>query len=157
MSLFQTILVPTDFSPHSEAALRLACELAKSHEAALCLVHVYDLMPSGLPEGMTFYDVATLARVRDEFVRRLAEVQRQALKAGVRQVETKLMEGQPYREIVRAAEESRAQLIVMGTHGRTGMAHVLVGSVAERVVRKAPCPVITVPYKEALADAQVKS
>ncbi len=148
MSLFQKILVPTDFSPHADAALRLACELAKSNEAALYVVHVYDLLLTSLPEGMTYYDTAAVTYMREELGKRLAQVQRNATAAGVRQVETKLIEGQPYREIVRAAEESKSQLIVMGTHGRTGIAHVLLGSVAERVARKAPCPVITVPFKE---------
>jgi nucleotide-binding universal stress UspA family protein len=157
MSLFQKILVPTDFSPHAAAALRLATELAKSNDATLCLVHVYDLLPSSLPEGMTFYDAATLAHLRDELGRRLVQVRRDALATGVKQVETKLLEGQPHREIVRAAEDGQAQLIVMGTHGRTGIAHVLVGSVAERVVRKSPCPVITVPYKDAASAAQAQS
>jgi nucleotide-binding universal stress UspA family protein len=153
MSLFQKILVPTDFSPHAEDALRLASELAKSSQATLCLVHVYDLTPISVPEGMTFYNASALAHMRNELTRRLTDVQRTALTAGVREVEMKLMEGQPYREIVRAAEDTHAQLIVMGSHGRTGLAHILLGSVAERVVRKAPCPVIVVPCKEQAATA----
>lgn len=148
MSLFQKILVPTDFSPHAEVALRLACELAKSNEAALCIVHVQDILLTSLPEGMTYYDTAALAHMRNELAARLGQVQRDVIATGVRQVETKLVEGQPFREIVRVAEESKSQLIVMGTHGRTGIAHVLLGSVAERVVRRSPCPVITVPFKE---------
>jgi nucleotide-binding universal stress UspA family protein len=102
---------------------------------------------------MTFYNASALAHMRNELTRRLTDVQRTALTAGVREVEMKLMEGQPYREIVRAAEDTHAQLIVMGSHGRTGLAHILLGSVAERVVRKAPCPVIVVPCKEQAATA----
>jgi nucleotide-binding universal stress UspA family protein len=151
MTLFKKILVATDFSAHATAATQLACELAQQSEAALCLVHVYDTLPFALPEGSTIYDVASLARLREDLTKQLAAAQRSALERGVRQVETKLIEGQPYREIVRAAEEWGAQLIVTGTHGRSGMAHLLLGSVAERVARKAPCPVVVVPLKEAAA------
>lgn len=149
MTLFQTILVPTDFSPHATKALELAIELAKTQGAALCLVHVYYLLPyAPLPGGIPMYDPHTHARLRDDLTRELSLRKEQALKAGVTRVETKLIEGQPFREIARVAEELPAQLIVMGTHGRTGIAHMLVGSVAERVVRSAACPVITVPLHE---------
>jgi nucleotide-binding universal stress UspA family protein len=152
MTLFKKILVATDFSPHAAAALRLACDLAKQGEAALCLVHVYDPLPFALPEGASIYDLATLARLREDLGKQLAMAQRTALEQGVRQLETKLVEGQAQREIVRAAEAWGAQLIVTGTHGRTGMAHLLLGSVAERVARKAPCPVIVVPLKAEAAE-----
>jgi nucleotide-binding universal stress UspA family protein len=150
MTLFQTILVPTDFSPHAAKALELAIELAKEQGAALCLAHVYDLLPyATVPEGMPMYDPGVLSQLRDDLAKLLATSKEQALKAGVERVDAKLLDGQPFREIVRLAEQLPAQLIVMGTHGRGGIAHALVGSVAERVVRKAPCPVITVPLKEA--------
>jgi nucleotide-binding universal stress UspA family protein len=149
MTPFKKILVATDFSPHATVALRLACDLARQSEAALCLVHAYDPLPFALPEGSSIYDVATLARLREDLTKHLAAVQGSVLELGVRQVETKLVEGQPYREIVRAAQEWGAQLIVTGTHGRTGMAHLLLGSVAERVARKAPCPVMVVPFVDA--------
>jgi nucleotide-binding universal stress UspA family protein len=153
MKLFQKILVATDFSPHAAAALRLACELAKTCDASLCLVHAYDLIPYALPEGMPLYDAATLARLREDLARQLAQAREEALKAGVKQVEVSLVQGQPAQEIVRLAEGGYS-LIVVGTHGRTGIAHILLGSVAERVVRKAPCPVITVPLVEARGSAR---
>jgi nucleotide-binding universal stress UspA family protein len=135
-------------------ALRLACELAKTSDATLCLLHVYDLIPYSLPEGMPMYDAATLARLREELHKQLALTKTEALKAGVKEVEITMIQGQPYQEIIRLAEAGSYPLIVMGTHGRTGLAHLLLGSVAERVARKAPCAVIVVPSKqEALAQA----
>jgi nucleotide-binding universal stress UspA family protein len=150
MKLFQKILVATDFSPHAAAALRLACELAKTCDASLCLVHAYDLIPYALPEGMPLYDATMLARLREDLTRQLSRSREEALSAGVKQVEISLVQGPAPQEIVRIAEEGYS-LIVLGTHGRSGLAHLLLGSVAERVVRKAPCPVITVPLKEAHA------
>jgi nucleotide-binding universal stress UspA family protein len=147
MKLFEKILVPTDFSAHAAVALRFACELAKTSDAAIQLLHAYDLIPYALPEGMPMYDAATLARMREDLTKRLALAKEETLKSGVRQVEFTLVQGHPYPEIVRLAEEGNCQLIVMGTHGRSGLAHLLLGSVAERVVRKAPCPVVTVPFK----------
>lgn len=150
MTLFQTILVPTDFSPHAAKALELAIELAKGQGAALCLVHVVDILPyTTVPEGTPMYDPNVLARLREDLAKLLATAKQRVIEAGVSRVDGKLLEGQPFREIVRLAEQLPAQLIVMGTHGRTGVAHALMGSVAERVVRKAPCAVITVPLREA--------
>lgn len=147
MTAFHRILVPIDFSPHASAALTLAIELAKTNDATLQLVHVYDFIPYTLPEGMFMYDGSLTARFREELSKRLAQSKETALQAGVKHVETSLGEGRPYTEIVKLAAESHADLIVMGTHGRSGLAHTFVGSVAERVVRKAPCPVIAVPLK----------
>jgi universal stress protein A len=147
MKLFQKILVATDFSPHAEQALQLASELAKTCDASVCLVHVYDFIPYVLPEGMPMYDTATLARLREDLVRQLSSAQERARKAGVKDVQISLVQGQAQPEIVRLAEEGGYSLIVLGTHGRSGLAHLLLGSVAERVVRKAPCPVVTVPLK----------
>ncbi|HEX6245060.1 MAG TPA: universal stress protein [Polyangiales bacterium] len=145
MSPFQKILVPTDFSPHASAALRLACDLAAASGAALLLVHVDDVILYAAPDGMPLYDASMISRVRENALTCLADARAEALKAGVAQVETKLLEGQPYREIVRAADAWNAELILIGTHGRKGFAHLFLGSVAERVVRSAHCPVITVP------------
>lgn len=149
MPLCETILVPTDFSPHADRALEFAVELAKSQGAALHLAHVLDVLPyTTLPGGVPLYDPSMVARAREELVKSLTIAKERLSKAGVTRVETTLIEGQPQREIVYLAEQIPAQLIVMGTHGRSGLAHAFLGSVAERVVRKAPCPVITVPLKD---------
>lgn len=148
MKLFQKILVPTDFSPHAQAALDLATELAKTCGAALCVLHAYDVIPYTLPEGMPLYDAGQLERMRQELGKQLALAKQSVEKAGVREVDTKLCQGQTYAEIISAAESWGADVIVMGTHGRTGLAHLLLGSTAEKVVRKSPCAVITVPLKQ---------
>ncbi len=132
------ILIPTDFSPCSLHALRYAEELARRFGAELTLLHVGDaLSDSDLPgagelSGRREIDRALdLLRERDYRVR------------GV------LRRGNPADEIVQAVAAERADLIVMGTHGRTGLKHVFMGSVAEEVVRKALCPVLTVRHTDA--------
>jgi universal stress protein A len=147
MSPFKKILVATDFSQHASAALRLATELAKAGDGELRLVHVLDLIPYSLPDGMPIYDAVTLTRVRDDATRRLSEQKEEALKAGVRRVEATLLDGQPSYEIVRVAADWEAGVIVIGTHGRRGFSRLLLGSVAERVVRNAHCPVLVVPLR----------
>jgi universal stress protein A len=135
LTTFDRILVPTDFSPCSLHALRYAEELTRRFGAELTLLHVGDpLSASDLPgagelSGRREIDRALdLLRERDYRVR------------GV------LRRGNPSHEIVQAAAAERADLIVMGTHGRTGLKHALMGSVAEGVVRNAPCPVLTVRH-----------
>jgi nucleotide-binding universal stress UspA family protein len=147
MSSFRKILVATDFSPHAANALQLASELAKTCDAAIQLIHVYDVIPYTLPEGMPVYDAVQLAQVREGLGQQLRKAEGQLKSAGVRGAEGVLREGQASAEIARVAQEGGFDLIVMGTHGRSGVAHLLLGSVAERVMRKAPCPVLVVPLK----------
>lgn len=148
MKLFSKILVPTDFSSHSTAAVRYAAALAQTFDASVCLVHVYDLLPYALPEGMPAVDAVQVTQLHDAFQKQLDGARRSASDAGAKNTETLLLQGSASAEIVRVAEEQGFDLIVMGTHGRTGLAHMLLGSVAEKVIRRAPCPVLTVPLKE---------
>lgn len=145
MKLFEKILVPTDFSHNADRAMHMAVELAKGYGASILLVHVYDVAPYAIPEGLPLYETYQITQLRDVFDKQLSEAKQRAEQAGATQVETELLQGSAYREIVRRAEEGRFGLIVMGTHGRTGLAHMLLGSVAEKVLRHAPCPVLTVP------------
>ncbi|MBM4147622.1 MAG: universal stress protein [Lentisphaerae bacterium] len=143
------ILCPVDFSMNSEHALLYATAFATSHGAELLLLHV---VPPPVYEGMDvggFYELPAEAvqELADACNRRLEQVAESARKRHPK-VAAKLVSGNPFLEIVKTAREEKADLIVMGTHGRTGMAHVLMGSVAERVVRKAPCPVLTVKHPE---------
>jgi universal stress protein A len=140
------ILVPTDFSPHSDAALTYAKALARTFGASLHLLHVlddvltsgvltaeaYGPMPVGVDEGR-HPDAGT--RLCDLLSG--DEVTRFHARGAV-------VFGTTSQSITRYAAEHGIDLIVMGTHGRTGVAHALIGSVAERVVRTAPCPVLTV-------------
>ena len=140
---FRTILVPTDFSPTAERALALAEELARAAgPAQLVLVNAY-AVPLEL-EALALYGAK---RVFDELAlesrKRLEEIQTRIKRKGL-QVECRGNHGRPEDVIVELARKENADLIVIGTHGRTRLPHVLLGSVAERVIRSAPCPVITI-------------
>jgi nucleotide-binding universal stress UspA family protein len=140
---FETILMPTDFSPASDHALEYAVLLAQQTGAALHLVYVI-AFPTELTAWPETYWVE-LGGVRDQ-LRADAEREltaRAASVSGVR-VTTEVMDGSPARAIVEVAQARKCQLIVMGTHGRGGFSHLVLGSVAERVVRTASCPVLTV-------------
>lgn len=148
MKPFKRILVPVDFSPHSREAIQYAADLSRRYEASLTLVHVYQPVSYVLPDGFVLYTSAQLASMLSKFEEHLTEAKEEAEAAGGLRVETKLLEGVAFAEIVSFAQESGYDLIVMGTHGRTGLMHALLGSVAERVIRKAPCPVLTVRLAE---------
>jgi universal stress protein A len=137
------LLVPVDFSAHSAEALRIAAELARRFDASLTLVHVYDPMVHALPDGFTFA-APHLAPLLDAIEHELAGAKRRVLEAGIPSVETRVLHGLAASEIVEFAKRGQVDLIVMGTSGRTGMAHLVLGSVAERVVRTANCAVLTV-------------
>ena len=144
MTAFRRILHPTDFSRASAPALRLALSLAKACRAPLVLLHVMT-PPSpfiGVDSPPSSYaDLLILARRSAR--RRLAAVLGRVRRTGVRS-QAIFTEGLPSDAILRAARRTRADLIVMGTHGRSGVARFFLGSVAERVVRESRSPVLTV-------------
>jgi nucleotide-binding universal stress UspA family protein len=144
MRLVSKILVPVDFSKHSHKALAYACEMAKRFDAPLVLLHAYAIPAYTLPEGYIMASPATVAEVMGKIEGAMAESRKQAVDAGVKVAETLVVEGIAFAEIVKAARDKDCDLIVMGTHGRTGLKHALLGSVAEKVVRKAHCAVLTV-------------
>src|SRR5262245_9426646 len=127
MLTFNNILVPTDFSDSSKRALHLAGDLAEGHEAAIHLCHI--LAPPALGYGEVLTDLTANA-YKDAAKKQLDEV---AAPEGVK-VTRCLIEGDPASEIVRLATEKKADLIVLGTHGRTGLMRLLMGSVAEHVL-----------------------
>jgi nucleotide-binding universal stress UspA family protein len=137
----KTILVPTDFSDNSTEALDFAEILAKTLGAKIVLVHVIDTVSYIVSESLQWENVYSRLRagVKPMLEKEVRRIDKKGLSAA-----RDLIQGFPYDETVRKAREARADLIVMGTHGRTGMRHLLLGSVAERVVRLAPCPVLTV-------------
>ena|SRR5581483_11873525 len=139
-----TILHPTDFSEHSQFAWRLACALARDYGARLVVVHVIDLPVAVYGEGVMVSEPEDYQAVEEELDRMHAP------DPNVR-VEHRVLEGDPVEEILVAARQAHAELIVMGTHGRTGLERLLMGSVAEQVVRRSTCPVLTVrtPFPEA--------
>ncbi len=137
------ILHATDFSRASRPAFASALALAKHDRARLCLLHV--LMPPSpfLGNRLPPSYLELEARARRQAERHLAALVTDAKRAGVR-VEAHLTEGVPAEEILRAARRQRAGVIVIGTHGRTGLGRIFMGSVAARVLQQATIPVLTV-------------
>lgn len=144
MKPFNKILVPVDFSPHSSEAIRTAADLSAKYQGSVTLTYVWQPVNYTLPEGYVLYTANQLTDLLQRFEKELQTAKQIAVDAGAKQVETKMLEGSPASEIVNFAEQGGYTLIVMGTHGRTGVSHALLGSVAEKVVRKAACPVLTV-------------
>lgn len=145
MITLKKILVPTDFSEHSAKAMLYGAELAKKFGAELHLMHAVEQTPLMYGEG-AYVPPETEAEIEAAATEQLESL---VADAGddvtvVRRVE----HGHPFVETVRYAKENDIGLIVLGTHGRGAIAHMLLGSVAEKVVRKAPCPVLTVRDKE---------
>ncbi|MFQ5863319.1 MAG: universal stress protein [Candidatus Brocadiales bacterium] len=141
MIKIKVILCPIDYSKGSLAALDYAVHFALREAAKLCLVHVIDVryLEGYTPSEVANPDSETINRMKEELGKRVPEEVRK--KVGV---ETIVTVGIPVVEIINAAKEKGADVIIMGTHGRTGIAHVIMGSVAENVVRRSPCPVLTV-------------
>lgn len=148
MKPFKRILVPVDFSPHADEAIRTAADLSKRYDGSVTLVHVYETVAYTLPEGYVLYTPQQLADILSEFKKLLESAKQKAEAAGAQRVETTQLQGPVANEITQFARDQNFDLIVMGTHGRSGLKHALLGSVAERVLRKAPCPVLTVRVPE---------
>lgn len=142
MIILKKILVPTDFSEHSTNAVRYGAELAARFGAELHLIHVVETTPIAYGEGAVFVSPETEAELEAAASKQLDDLQIEP--ADDVQVIRTVNAGNPFVEIVRYAKDSTSDLIVIGTHGRGAIAHMLLGSVAERVVRKAPCPVLVV-------------
>jgi nucleotide-binding universal stress UspA family protein len=140
----KTLLVPTDFSPFSSKALSYAVAFASQFGASITLLHVVE--PMVYPENYVSVPAVTddingsLIKAAEE---RLASQRQAHAQEGVA-IRTVTRLGRPYVEITEAAGTLEADLIIQATHGHTGLKHVLLGSTAERVVRHAPCPVLTV-------------
>lgn len=137
------ILVPTDFTASSQAALGMATELGVSLGVPLILVHAYGLPAYPLPEGVLMASPEQMGELVAAASHDLQGELERARALGA-QAECELVEGDAYDVIDRVAREREVDLIVMGTHGRRGLAHMLLGSVAEKLVRQGPCPVLTV-------------
>jgi nucleotide-binding universal stress UspA family protein len=148
MRRFRHILYASDFSPASRAAFARAVELARADHARLTIVHVMTPVVPYVGEGYATPQAyeAMLTSVRDEARKQLDRLLRRARGRGAR-VQGLLLEGVPHDRIARAARGRRADLIVIGTHGRTGLARLFLGSVAARVIAMAPCPVLAVRGK----------
>jgi nucleotide-binding universal stress UspA family protein len=146
MIKLRRVLVPVDFSEFGKHALKYGCEFARRFGAELHVVHVVEDIYPMVPEA------GMLLPAQGDY---LAELQNSARKAlehvpqadwctGIGDVVRSVETGAPFLEVIRYAREKEIDLIVIGTHGRSGLVHMLMGSVAEKIVRKAPCPVLTV-------------
>lgn len=141
----KTIICPTDFSEPSFDALKTACDLASHFGAELCLVHVVPSVPP-LPAdpNYAFFGVEQYEQaLQADAEQKLVDIIEQRIPKSVK-ARSLFRRGDAANEIVAAAKDEGAQLIVISTHGRTGWRHLVFGSVAERVVRMAECPVLTV-------------
>jgi nucleotide-binding universal stress UspA family protein len=142
MDNVKTILCATDFSSCANGALDLAVKTAKLTGAKLRLLHVYENPGQLLPMGGYVGPAAdAFGELRKQVTEQLSELARAQAGAGV-EITEELVEGMPHRTIIELAKQWKVDLIVLGTHGRTGLDRALTGSVAERVVRLAPCPVL---------------
>ena len=149
MSRIRTIVHPTDFSRASTPAFKRAVEMAKENRAQLLIVHVLApaspmLMTDGYVPPKVYEDMEAAARAgAQKQLRRLVE---KAKQSGIR-VKPLLLDGIAHERIMQAARSRKANLVVIGTHGRTGFARFFLGSVASRVLAISPCPVLTVRGK----------
>jgi len=149
MELPKTILVPTDFSECSADALQYAVQLAQKLDARLYVLHVWQAPISGWEGGWAIPPEVTDAiekASRDQLTSFVAKARKDSPQL---EVEAICMEGDPRMSIVRRAKEFKADLIIMGTHGRRGISHALLGSVTENIIRNASCAVLAVRQPEA--------
>jgi nucleotide-binding universal stress UspA family protein len=144
----KNILVPIDFSDPCKQALKYATALAGQFDASLTLLHVieFDIVLSDLgPAGVSFVEIET--KSKESSLKQLADWV--AAEVGNRvQTETLIRTGRPYWEIVEMARSTPADLILIASHGHSSLAHVVLGSTVEHVVRHAPCPVLVIRPKE---------
>jgi len=145
-----TLLVPIDFSENALHAVDYAVRLAEVFGSRVILLHVYHFPVELLTDWSAYGTLAGSAEIleglRKDREEQMAALAREKARPGVA-FETRVLEGTPFAEIVKAAREENADLIVMGTRGLTGIKHILIGSTAEKVVRKSPCPVLVLKPK----------
>ena len=143
MTTAQRLLVPVDFSEYANQAVEYAIGLASKLGVRLTLLHVIQSLPlAGIDMGVTL-PYAYIQDLEAEITNRMQAYLERVTAAGL-EGEIAVVHGVPFQEILETAKTQQVDLIVMGTHGRTGLQHVLLGSVAEKVVRLAPCPVLVV-------------
>jgi nucleotide-binding universal stress UspA family protein len=148
------VLVPTDFSPASDIAFRYAVDLAQRHGASIHLLHVVEesSLAAAYPDGFYVEPPGLRAQAIDEAIGRLKEMLAIAIAVRITTT-TEVQVGRAAATIADVAGTRGIDLIVMATHGRSGIAHLVMGSVAEHVVRIAPCAVLTVRDHSRIADA----
>jgi len=141
---WKKICCPIDFSDASRAAMEVAADLARRTGAELVLLHAYPIPGYTFPDGSVVASPKMMQDLADQAERHLEEWRVDAAGLAGGRVTTQKAIGEPAAEIVAFARSAGVDLVVVGTHGRTGLEHALMGSVAERVVRRAHCPVLSV-------------
>ncbi len=141
---WRKVCCPVDFSQASESAMKVACELSRVFGAELTLFHVRTVPGSSIPEAILEPTDETTRDLSGPSDRPLVAWKARAEGMGVRSVEAATSIGDPAQEIVEFTRRNGVDAVVIGTHGRTGAAQVVLGSVAEKVVRLAPCVVVSV-------------
>jgi len=143
MNIPKKILVPTDFREPSTAALDYAVQLAQKLGAVVHVVHSYEFPVVGFPEGVLTVSAEMASRILDATQTALAKITTTYEQKGIK-LETSIEQADPREGVLKAAQRTGADLIVMGTHGRRGISRALIGSVTEAIVRTSPIPVLTV-------------
>ncbi len=141
---WKRICCPIDFSDASRAAMEVAADVARRAGAELVLLHAYPIPGYTFPDGSIVASPKMMQDLADQAQRHLEEWRAAAEQLAAGRVSAEKAVGEPAAEIVSYAKANGVDLLVVGTHGRTGLEHALMGSVAERVVRRAHCPVLTV-------------
>ena len=142
----RVILCPTDFSENSTAALRVATDLARQNQATLIVLHVADTLG---PENLGIAEAQTRLQPEAHVAELWQQLNRMAPDVPGLDTRRLLREGDPAAVIEQVVREQHCDLVVMGTHGRTGLDRLLMGSIAERILRRCPCPALIVKYPRA--------
>jgi nucleotide-binding universal stress UspA family protein len=148
MKPYTKILVPSDFSVHADEALDAAIDLASRYGASITIVHSFEPVIYGFPEATGVYAGFNFADAIEDIDKELEQRKQRALAKGAKNVHTTQLTGFAPSAITEYARDDGYDLIVMGTHGRRGFSRLMTGSVAERVLRMAHCPVLSVRHFE---------
>lgn len=143
MIQLKKILCPVDFSVCSQYALKYAIDLSIKEHSSLYLIHVIETHVSDIGDILKQIDLLLNDKQIDNLKMRLIRLIPDDIRTNIK-FDTIVVKGIPFVEIIKTARDQQVDLIVMGTHGRTGLEHILIGSVAERVIQKAHCPVLTI-------------
>ncbi|MDR4499428.1 MAG: universal stress protein [Candidatus Scalindua sp.] len=142
MISLKKILCPIDHSDCSKEALKYAVSFALRNEAVLYLLHVIDIRTFDENLDTITKQIADESSINN-LKKKLLECVPEEIRSDMK-IEAIVVQGIPFVEIIKTAKDNEVDMLVLGTHGRTGLAHMMLGSVSEKVVRKAPCPVLTV-------------
>lgn len=148
MIKIKKILFPTDFSPCAEHALQYALAFASECKAKLFVLHVISDINTPAVFGLELYPVLKdYEKIEEKAKQAMQQVIPERFLKEI-EVENIIVQGTPFVEIIKCAKKNEVDLITIATHGRTGVTHMLMGSTAEKIVRMAPCPVLTIKHPE---------